>query len=135
MALKQFRWRTVLFAAIAGMIVSTAVMLPIALVLYNDAKANANAGAHANCLITASARPQGNARAFVEREILTVADEAFRLFPAKFRNAEDLQIAQAARREIPHAPGTNLGKVQGFMSLQGVIADAPLLSCAHNMRP
>ena len=119
---------------LAGFLGALVLMLPVSSVLYHDARANSRNLANANCRISALSRPQGNARAFVEREILEVAIDAFDQFPLRFRRQEDRAVAVAARREVPYAPGQGLSAVRSFAGLTDLVENLPLVSCKSALR-
>lgn len=132
---KDRMWRY-LGSALVGLIVALAIMLPTAIVLYGDAKDNSKRQAVANCSVSASSRPQGNARAFVEREILGVATQAYNSFPRAFKDSEDKTVALDAKTELPHVAGDKaltlgLRQVRGFADLAGLVQDLHLITCSN----
>lgn len=111
-----------------------AVMLPLMIARHNADVQNARSQSLAVCHVQAIARPQGNARAFVQREFAIVANLAFEQFSPAFKHAINARVNRDARLEAVAAVGGAPGAIpanyrQGWEGLVGLIEDVPLLNC------
>ena len=116
-------------AFVAALVAALLISLPVVLLVVGHSRDQARADAYANCQLTAGSRPQGNARAFVEREILEVATDALDLFPRRFQAAENAKITRELVAEASHIPGVPRVMVTGFASLGTLVSDLPLITC------
>lgn len=92
-------------------------------------KDNARINARRTCHVQREGGITGNGRAFAQRQILIVADEAFQQFPERFRNVELARINRELRkvrhRLAPNAPQI----VDDFTDLNAMLPIQPPLDC------
>jgi hypothetical protein len=132
-AAKSHRLRVVLYSATAAFIAGAAIALPTTLVLTSNTSTASRANAQRNCETQALARPQGNARAFVQKITLELAEDAFRLLPSRFRLDEIERINTMLAHE-KFAPGQLPHAISGIDGLARIIHPIPLLNCAEEVR-
>ena len=130
-AIDENKPRLRFYSGLTGFLCAVVVMIPVSILFYNNAKTNSSNLSRTNCHQASDARPQGNARVFVEAEIAKIADEAFNNFPAKFKNQEDARIAADARAEAKFAPGQHLEQVHSFAGLAAILHNIPLINCRN----
>lgn len=129
-AIAENKVRLRVISGFVGCLMALAVMIPVAIVLKDDANTNAHDEAVSNCIAVADARPAGNARAFVEREVLHAADDFVRALPLKFQVLEIAKINRDLGSEQSRAPGILPKKItEGFGDLIKYVQDAPLINC------
>lgn len=120
-----------LLAIVAGIIVA----IPVSVLIGHDIKQDAHANSVSNCDIQADGRPVGNARNFGSREILPTADDAFNLFPKKFKDAELARINRDLKslHERHLVPANYPQRIGTFGDLIQFEKYLPLINCAHQV--
>lgn len=121
-------------AAVASFIAAVLVGIIVGLVSGGYFNQNARNNALANCHVQADARPTGNGRAFVSRQILEVADRAFQQFPERFRDAELARINRELRHDRKNLGPAAPNVVRSFTDLGVLLQDLPLITCDEIIR-
>jgi hypothetical protein len=96
-----------------------------------DQQSEARKDAEVTCAIQADGRLQGNGRAFVQGEILDIADEAFQSFPKRFqeRRIDKINAELARVRALDLLPENGPTRVKSFTDLQDMIELRPPIDC------
>lgn len=119
------RIKDVLCSVIAVLLIS----IPVSIFIGHQIGQNARENSKTNCTIQAGARPLGNGRAFVQRQILRVADRAFQQFPARFRAAEIAQMNRDLTHDRPMLGRDAPRSVSSFSDLIDLLGYLDLIDC------
>jgi hypothetical protein len=102
-----------------------------------EAKQSAHREVVASCELQAKARPQGNARALVQAITVDLAEDAFNVFPAKFKKRELALINRRIAAQARYIPGQfpedkhhRIIPIDSFHDLQRVIQPVSLIDCS-----
>lgn len=115
---------------VGALIVACLVCVPVSIIIGHKLSESSRSNGQRNCQVQADARPFGNDRAFVSRQILRVADEAFQQFPARFQKAEVAKINRELNADRKHLSKKAPKYVVGFASLSVLLDDLPLIDCS-----
>lgn len=140
---RRDRVLTVIASALAAAIAAIVIALPVTLVLSHRTHEEALTASYENCRTSAAARPQGNARAFVQTFVTELASDLFAHLPPKFQTLElaKLNARLIAERELvpgqfPEHVITLRGErlrvpyIKSFSELETVVRPLPLLHCS-----
>lgn len=141
------RRRLVRTTALATAVIVATISIPVTYVITAESassiKHEAQMAAHkeavTNCEAQAKSRPQGNARALVQSITVDLAEDAFNVFPQKFKDREIASINARIQQERRFIPGqfpehvvegeARPLPIHSFHDLQTVIAPVPLIDC------
>lgn len=120
--------KVVVQSVLTSVVCACVLAIGTTLILSHVGREVAHENSERNCEVQASARPQGNARAFLQRVTLGLAEDFFRRLPKPFRDAEVARINEELKNEH-FAPGQLPLAVKGLDDLTNVVRPIELIDC------